>query len=48
MHNMINIINTVVTLYIKIVKIINPTNSHHKEKCLIPLILYLYEISDVH
>ena len=46
MFNMINAINTTVC-YIKIAKKVNPKNSHHKEQYFY-LILYLYEMIDVH
>ena len=48
-YSMINIINCC-KLHTAVVKRINPKSSHHKQKILFPisLILYLYDMTDVH
>ena len=35
-------------LYTKVVKRVNPNNSHHKEKIFFISLMYLYEMMDVH
>lgn len=48
MYNTINVINTDVW-YMKVAKRVDPTSTHHKENIFsFFLILYLYEMLDVH
>ena len=35
-------------LYIKVVERVNPKITHHRKKNFFYLILYLYEVTDVH
>ena len=50
MHNMINTVNTATCYILKVIMTVNSKNSHHeKENFLsVHLILYLYEMMDVH
>ena len=46
---MMNVINIAVCYILKAVKKVNPKSSHHqKKKISISLMLYLYEMTDVH